>query len=187
MPTLRTLVPAAACALAAITLSIATPEAAFAARCTGADTLPHSARSAAQARHATLCLINRERRAAGLRKLHANASLRSAARAFSHRMVAEGFFDHVTPDGRTLQDRVGATRYVGGWPKYSLAENIGYGSGSLGTPRSIVQAWMNSPPHRANILDGRYRHAGLGIVPGEPGIRGIGATFTVDFGARSHC
>jgi uncharacterized protein YkwD len=49
----------------------------------------------------------------------------------------------------------------------------------------MVNAWMASTPHRANILDGKFREIGLGVVGGVPGRRrASGATFTTDFGVR---
>ena len=62
-----------------------------------------------------------------------------------------------------------------------LGENIGWGSGSLATPRSMVNAWMHSAPHRHNILDGRYRSVGVGVAFGAP-VGGSGASYTTDFG-----
>jgi uncharacterized protein YkwD len=184
----RTQVPAVLCVLITLAmLALVGPAAAQARRCIGADHVPANSGAGAQARHATLCLLNRQRAGHGLRSLRSRGSLRSAATSYSWQMVRENFFDHVSPDGRTLTDRVKATRYLRGqWPRFSLAENIGYGDGPLGTPRSIVAAWMRSAGHRANILDGRYRDIGLGIVPGMPGRNGVGATYTTDFGFRAH-
>jgi uncharacterized protein YkwD len=185
MTSLRTPVRAAACALATTALSTTLALApAQAGRCVGADHIPANARSAAQARYATLCLLNRVRSHHGLRHLRSNGSLRKAANGFSWRMVREGFFGHTAPDGSGLLQRVQATRYLHRHPRASLAENIGYGDGRLGTPRAIVRAWMNSAGHRQNILTAAYRDVGLGIVPGEPGSPGAGATYTTDFGVR---
>jgi uncharacterized protein YkwD len=187
MPKLSTFVPAVLCVLTAATMLILAGPAAARGRCRGADHLPTNATSAAQARAATFCLLNRQRRSHGLRRLRSRGGLRSAATSFSSQMVQQNFFNHVGPDGRTLADRVKATSYLHGvWPRFGLAENIGYGSGPLGTPRAMVSAWMRSAEHRANILDGRYRDIGLGIVPGIPGNGGAGATYTTDFGYRQH-
>jgi uncharacterized protein YkwD len=65
-----------------------------------------------------------------------------------------------------------------------VGENIAYGSGDRSSPRSIGSAWMNSPPHRANILRASFREIGIGLASGTPvGVRG--ATYTTDFGQRS--
>ncbi len=65
------------------------------------------------------------------------------------------------PTGQTLQARIRASGFI---PNdrvgYALGENIAWGTLWLGTPRAIVRAWMNSPGHRANILNGGYRYSG---------------------------
>jgi len=59
------------------------------------------------------------------------------------------------------------------------------GLGPGATPRAMMNAWMASTPHRANILAGKFREVGLGVVGGVPGRRrASGATFTTDFGVR---
>jgi len=96
-------------------------------------------------------------------------------------MVARGFFDHVSPDGGTLSDRVHRTGYSG----RTLGEDIGWGTYDLGTPSAIVAAWMKSPPHRAIILRGRFREIGVGVAIGTPGDRTeTGAVYTLDVGRR---
>ena len=107
--------------------------------------------------------------------------LRAAAAAHSADMVARGFFDHVSPDGGTLSDRVHRTGYSG----RTLGEDIGWGASDLGTPSAIVAAWMKSPPHRAIILGGRFCEIGVGVAIGTPGDRTeTGAVYTLDVGRR---
>jgi uncharacterized protein YkwD len=68
---------------------------------------------------------------------------------------------------------------------YEIGENIAWGTLWLATPRSIVAAWMASPGHRANILDGHFRDTGIGISPHplDSLARGqSGAMYTQDFG-----
>lgn len=100
-------------------------------------------------------------------------------------MVSSNYFDHISPTGETPLDRIRSSGYVpSGWG-YELGENIGLGTFGLATPASIVTAWMDSPEHRANILDPDFRDSGVGVVArapaqyanGEPG-----ATYTQDFG-----
>jgi uncharacterized protein YkwD len=156
------------------------------AACAGADAAPSSA-SAAKVRKATLCLLNVQRRTHGLRGLRENAKLRGAAAGYSRLMVAQGFFSHESPSGSTLQSRVTGTHYLDGARSWSIGENIAWGTGPLGTPRSIVKAWMHSPGHRANILNGTYRDIGIGIATGAPipaGAAAGGGTYTTDFGYR---
>jgi uncharacterized protein YkwD len=66
-----------------------------------------------------------------------------------------------------------------------VGENIAWGSQELATPRSIVNGWMHSPGHRANILNRRFREIGIGVSRGapEPGFDRA-ATYATDFGAR---
>jgi uncharacterized protein YkwD len=157
------------------------------AACAGANVMPSSA-NAAKVRKATLCLLNAQRRAHGLHKLRENGKLRRAAAGYSRLMVSQGFFSHVSPGGSTLESRVNSTHYLDGARSWSIGENIAWGTGPLGTPRAIVKAWMNSPGHRENILNGTYRDIGIGIATGAPipaGAAAGGGTYTTDFGYRS--
>jgi uncharacterized protein YkwD len=99
-------------------------------------------------------------------------------------MVAKGYFDHTSPSGSTMVDRILAASYVRPDQGWLLGENLEWGTGSMATPRGALDAWMNSPGHRANILKRGYRHMGIGIELGTPTGRGNGVTITVDFGAR---
>lgn len=138
-------------------------------------------------RGATLCLINRERAAHGEQPLRANADLDHAAQGHSESMAAQAYFEHTSPDGRTPLGRVQATGYISGQQAaYEVGENIAWGSGQDATPAAIVAAWMASPPHRANILDGEFRDSGIGISPHLPASFAggqAGAIYTQDFGA----
>jgi uncharacterized protein YkwD len=98
-------------------------------------------------------------------------------------MVRQRFFDHVSPDGTTFDQRVKAAGYVS---FQTLAENIAWGSGQRATPARIVNGWMHSSGHRRNILDRGLHEIGIGIVPGAPlDVRGQrAATYTTDFGRR---
>jgi uncharacterized protein YkwD len=157
---------------------------AAASGCPHAGAMP-KAGTVAQARKATLCLLNKERAKHGLKRIHGDGKLREAATGHSEDMVARHFFDHVAPGGITLTDRVQAVDYLKATiSSWFLAENIAWGSGSYGTPRGIVKQWMHSPGHRANILSPAVRDAGIGIAVGSPqGERG--ATYTLDLGRRS--
>jgi uncharacterized protein YkwD len=174
-----------ALAAAGLLAAMATASPAHAA-CAGADAMP-SAANASKVRNATLCLLNKQRRAHGLSKLRTNGKLRSAAADYSRLMVRLRFFDHVSPSGSTLQSRVQSTHYLDGARSWAIGENIAWGTGSFATPRSIVRSWMHSPGHRANILNGGFRDIGIGIATGAPvshqGAAG-GATYTTDFGFR---
>lgn len=134
---------------------------------------------------ATLCLVNQQRRDAGLRPLSDNAKLDQVARAHSQDMIARGYFDHNSPTGSTPETRMIGVGYISARVGYTVGENIAWGSGSYATPASIVDEWMHSPGHRANILDADYRDSGLGVTPGSPGPLAdgqAGAVYTQDFG-----
>ena len=69
---------------------------------------------------------------------------------------------------------------------WTVGENLAWGSGTRSTPREIVNAWMKSPGHRANILQRRFREIGIGVVFEAPhGSSSTAATYTTTFGARS--
>ena len=100
-------------------------------------------------------------------------------------MVAHQYFSHDSLDGRSPFQRIAQFGYPGHGRACALGENIAAGARSAGTPAAIVNAWMSSPDHRSNILNGSYRDAGMGVAYGYPGIRHArGATFTEDFGVR---
>jgi uncharacterized protein YkwD len=115
--------------------------------------------------NATRCLINKERTARGLNKLHADDALALAAKRHAKDMVARKFFDHVSPGGATPKDRIVKAGY-GNF--VALGENIAWGSGSLGTPRQIVRSWMRSPGHKENILKRSFKDFGIGVARGVP-------------------
>jgi uncharacterized protein YkwD len=130
---------------------------------------------------ATLCLLNQERADHGLKAFTGSSTLDRAADDYAADMVKRRFFDHVSPGGGTMMDRIKAAGWApsGSW---SAGENIAWGSGSLATPASIVDGWMHSAGHRANILNDSFSQIGIGIAAGAPqgGIRG-GGTYVTDF------
>lgn len=168
-------------------LALALPAAASAAApCVGADLVP-AADNLPALRGATLCLINEERTSRGMKALTTSPQLRKAAHSFSRQMVRQGFFGHVSPGGSTLLGRVReGTGYLRGVTNFALGENLAWGSGDLGTPRETVRGWMESDGHRRNILKGRFRHIGVGVVLGAPSdSEGMpAATYTTNFGYR---
>jgi hypothetical protein len=67
-----------------------------------------------------------------------------------------------------------------------VGENLAWGSGALSTPQAIVNGWMNSPGHRANILANDYKDVGLSACNGSPSTTQSGGTSYVNvFGAKS--
>jgi uncharacterized protein YkwD len=151
--------------------------------CADAD-LEVTSENVGRIRAAILCLHNQVRADHDLPALRENRRLRKAALGHSKDMVRDGFFEHTTPEGVTMVDRILRARYVREDDGWALGENLAWGTGSLGTPRGAVNAWMESPGHRANILKRAYRELGVGVVVGVPVSDAAGATYTVDFGVR---
>ena len=155
-------------------------------RCAGRDVVPN-AKNIAQVEHATLCLVNEERTSRGLGRLTPVGSLQSVASAHAARMVRHRFFEHTSPGGETFVARIKRTGYLR-WSmrRWSVGENLAWGSGSRATPGSIVSAWMDSAGHRRNILDRDFDELGLGIATGAPkaGVSGDAATYVNEFGER---
>ena len=138
-------------------------------------------------RDAVLCLHNRERSSHGLPRLKENPKLRRAAERHSSNMVSASFFDHTSPGGSTMVDRIRRTGYTSRASSWALGENIAWGSGGLSTAAQIHRSWMRSAGHRANILQRSFREIGIGIETGLPvrvSAAQSGATFTADFGFR---
>jgi uncharacterized protein YkwD len=152
--------------------------------CPGADEQPRAA-TIARARAATLCLMNAERAERGLRALKQNSRLYRASRRYAARMVQRRFFDHVGPRGDTVVERLRSIGYLPRSVQWTVGENLAWGGQSLGTPREIVRAWMESPGHRRNILARPFREVGIGIALGSPvgGRTDAAATYTAAFGA----
>jgi uncharacterized protein YkwD len=151
--------------------------------CPGATATPAQL-SRGEMRSATLCLLNKQRARHGRSTLHSNHALAKAATRHSADMVRRDYFSHYTPGGGSIQTRIGGSGYLAGAHSYLYGEVIGGGTSSGGSPKHVVQAWMHSAPHRAAILTGGFRDLGIGAVHGFPGMGKLGATFTVDFGAR---
>ncbi|MFB6616120.1 CAP domain-containing protein [Streptomyces sp. NPDC056367] len=124
----------------------------------------HSAEEAA-----VLALVNQERAMAGCGPVRANPPLATIAQAFSKDMATRGFFDHTDPDGLGPWDRA-AKAGVGGLG----GENIARGQGDA---QSVMTAWMNSPGHKANILNCEFRTLGVGAYFADGG-----PWWTQDFG-----
>lgn len=152
------------------------------ASCPNTDLTPSRANVATVAA-STLCLLNGERRDAGLGPLSQNPKLARAAVAHSRDMVAKRYFDHVAKSGSDPVKRIRRAGYmppVGAW---TVGENLAWGTGVLASPKEIVKAWMKSQGHRQNILRAQFKEIGFGVVIGNPrSASGAGATYTTTFG-----
>ncbi|TQR35936.1 hypothetical protein C7Y47_06535 [Lysinibacillus sphaericus] len=102
-------------------------------------------------------LTNAERTKAGLAPFKTDAQLMAAAREKSQDMQSKNYFSHTSPTFGSPFDRMKAL----GITYKSAGENIAQGQR---TPQEVVQAWMDSPGHRANILNEKFTHIGVGYV-----------------------
>lgn len=139
-----------------------------------------------QARKSVRCLLNKRRNAAGVPNLTRNSLLDAAAQQHTERMDGTGCFAHECPGERSLEGRLAGVNYlIGGLLRWAFGENVAWGAGGQATPKQIVAAWMASPGHRANILNGTFRHVGIGFSPGTPSSGdAAGGIYTADFGLR---
>lgn len=134
----------------------------------------------------TVCLLNVERTSRGLRALRVNSRLSAAARQHTSDMVRKRYFSHTSRSGSDMDDRIRSNGYLSGARSWMIGENLAWGSGDRSSPRNIVKAWMASPGHRHNILTGRFREIGIGVIDSSPVATGNrGATYTTTFGSRS--
>lgn len=133
------------------------------------------------------CLINEERAKAGVRPVQPNGNLRQAGAGHSQDMVSDGYFEHTSPNGRTFIDRLSNTGYMRGARRWLIGENLVWGTGSQSSPRAMVEAWMESPAHRANLLKERFRELGVAAVRGTPfnAYDGNGVTISSEYGFRA--
>jgi uncharacterized protein YkwD len=161
---------------------------ASAAACPGAKATPTAA-NAALVDAATLCLMNRLRTARGMHALRHNSTLARIASGQADDMVRGHYFADQSLSGQSPLSRVIASGYAAHPATVRLltAQNIGFGTGPNATPAGIVDAWMNSPPHRRIMLTAGYRDAGVGVAPSAPaGLETgwLGGTYAVEFGTR---
>jgi uncharacterized protein YkwD len=115
----------------------------------------------AEARVAILEAINGLRTRFQVAAVTRDAELEAVAQSFAEDLDREQFFAHVAPDGSSLKDRLKRARY-----NYAAAgENLGAAQTAMAAHFGIE----NSPGHRLNLLDPRFRKAGLGVVKNEAG------------------
>ncbi|GLY28280.1 CAP domain-containing protein [Kineosporia sp. NBRC 101731] len=107
-----------------------------------------------------LSIVNTKRAAAGCKALKLNSKLTAAAQSHSEDMAKNNYFDHNSQDGRSPFDRMSDAGYKFG----AAAENIAMGQQ---TPADVMDSWMNSAGHKANILNCTYTEMGLGYAVGN--------------------
>ena len=103
--------------------------------------------------------INQYRAHHGLAKLKVNLNLQQAASAHSTNMARHHVLSHYSSSGLTWTQRIRYYGYRGSW----IGENLAVGQWSA---TGTLKAWINSAPHRANLLGSHYRVIGIGVVKG---------------------
>ncbi len=141
---------------------------------------PHSGESVrsiskGNARAAIGCLFNKERSAENVED---NGDLHDAAQNHAATMAAQNCYSHQCSGEGDLRERVARTGYLRGASDYELGEVILIAKAKASS-RQIVNAWMNSPGHNANITKSSYDHVGVGLS-----IRNGRAYVSGDFGSR---
>src|SRR5690606_36401283 len=92
--------------------------------------------------------------------LTTNSMLNSAAQSKASDMIARSYFSHVDPDGNYVWPKITAAGYG---PYLALGENLAM---DFSSASATVEAWMNSPTHRANIVNENFQDQGLASVGG---------------------
>lgn len=106
-------------------------------------------------------LINQQRIQIGLTTLEWNDEIAEIAREHSENMANSKFFSHTDLQGLMVNDRADAL----GIKKWrAIGENIAYNRGYENPAKSAVEKWMQSPAHRENLLNNRWRESGIGIA-----------------------
>jgi uncharacterized protein YkwD len=125
------------------------------------------------------CLINHARRAAGSRTLGGYRALERAAGRKARDLGRCGF-SH-TACGRPVDSWARRYGYTSGTGSWAFGENLAWGRHRRGTARRVLAAWLNSPPHRATLLTGRFEHFGIGL---RRGFGGSAAIWVLQLGCR---
>ena len=134
-----------------------------------ASLLVPTASATASTQSSVVRRVNQVRAQHGLAPFRMNTALGRAAGAHSAAMIAGGGLSH-----GSLQSRL--HRYLSA---ATYGEAIAWMPGRLGTAASVVNAWLNSPPHRAILLSPQFHRIGVGAVHGRMGGQ-RGTSFTLD-------
>jgi uncharacterized protein YkwD len=107
--------------------------------------------------------VNAARRSRGLPPFRRSQGLAEAAAAKAHEMPRLGYFAHNKPSGELFWRQVLRHYPRAGYSSWRVGENLAWGAPNL-TPTTVIQRWLKSPPHRANLLSRTYREFGVGGV-----------------------
>jgi len=131
--------------------------------------------------------INLTRGRHGLRSLRLSAALTAAADQHSQSMAQKGYFSHDSANGSSFFKRIASFYTYRGYSNWSAGENLLYSTPDI-DPAGALRLWLNSPEHRANLLNRNWREIGLGAVHSSaaPGVYGGDEVtiVTADFGFR---
>jgi uncharacterized protein YkwD len=156
--------------------------------CVGVDALPESTTTALLG-ESVRCLLNQRRLSAGLKPLGPQPKLLRAAGSHGKDMIRHQFVSHLGSNGSTPLSRVRRTGFLNGAGNFAVGEDLAWGESSLVIPVNVVTAWMDSSIHRRNILDKRFTRVGVGVLRGDPTIKGNpgdALTYVVVFGVARH-
>jgi uncharacterized protein YkwD len=103
---------------------------------------------------------NAQREEHGLPPLKESANLNDSARLKAEDMFKYQYFEHISPSGAGAGDLAGNS----GYEFIAIGENLALGN--FEDDKALVQAWMDSPGHRANILNEKYQDIGVSVVEG---------------------
>ena len=121
----------------------------------GAASPADAASSTVELRNAVVKLTNSARATKGCKPLKQNSRLTNAAQGHANDMAAKNYFSHTSANGRSWDQRIKKA----GWKKPG-GENIAYGFDAAG---AVVNAWLNSPGHKRNIMDCQFKYIGIGF------------------------
>ncbi|WP_431771378.1 CAP domain-containing protein [Streptomyces cucumeris] len=150
------------------TTSKATTKAASPSSAAPASTTATTSSGSSDLQDQIVALVNKERAKVGCKPVTVDAKLTKAAQAHSEDMAEHSNMSHTGSDGSSPDDRIERAGYS--WSTYG--ENVAYGYSS---PESVMDGWMNSSGHKANILNCDFKEIGVGHA--QPG-----HYWTQDFG-----
>lgn len=173
-------------ALTAIVLGLAAPAApssdasalqAVASSCAGATSTAGDTRTQLEAMY---CGVNIVRRAYHLGSVRGNGPLNLSS-VLKANAVRRCGFTH-TPCGMSFTYTFRRAGYL---PAKAFGENLAWGQSDLGSPLHTLEMWLNSPPHRANLLSGRWRDLGIAVQRGHMFGRDGVSLWVMEFGRRT--
>lgn len=122
--------------------------------------------------------VNQERASRNITTLTYNTKLAAAADYKANDMITRDYFSHVDPDGHYIWDKIVAEGYT---PYTVLGENLAI---DFPDTQGLMDAWINSPTHRANILNAAFKDQGVGVAFGNAALGQYNDAIANTFGAQ---